>query len=138
MTRSADGLTTVAEIEECLYWYRATVIPHPKRGGESVYDADTLYLELDPGFNRAWREDTRVARIDAPELRGKERQEGLRARDWLREALPVGAVIYVRTWKDKGKFGRYVAELYLPREDGTVICLNDVLVAEGLAEYKEY
>lgn len=138
MTPSPARPTTVAEILEHLYWYKATVIPHPKRGGESAYDGDTIYLELDPGFNRAWREDTRVARIDAPELRGDEKADGLVARKRLRELCPVGTVVYVRTFKDKGKYGRYVADIYLPDEEGAVRCVNDVLVQEGLAEYKEY
>jgi endonuclease YncB( thermonuclease family) len=130
---------TVAAIEECLYWYKAVVMAHPKRKGESAYDGDTLWLELQPGFDRGWREDTRVARIDAPEVNRRASVVlGKVSRDWLRAKLPIGTKIFVRTFKEAGKYGRYVADLYLPKEDGTVECINDLLVEEGHAVYKEY
>ena len=59
------------------YEYRAIII--------EVYDGDTVTADIDLGFN-TWRmgEKLRLARINAPEVRCKERSEGLKARDWLR------------------------------------------------------
>lgn len=67
------------------------------------------------------------------ELRGDEREAGIRSRDWLRARIG-GKQVLLRTLKDKkGKFGRYLGEIWL---DGANI--NDALVEEGLAEYKDY
>lgn len=78
-------------------------------------------------------EKVRLFRINTPEVRGKEREEGLISRDWLRDKI-LGKDVVLHTHKDKkGKYGRWIADVYLNDE-----CLNDSLVAEGLAEYKDY
>lgn len=109
-----------------IYTYKATIT--------SVYDGDTVTADVDLGF-RNWvkGEKLRLNRINTPEVRGVERPEGLISRDWLRELLMDQDVI-IKTLKDKkGKYGRYVVEIYL---DGRNV--NDWLVEEGLAEYKDY
>ncbi len=110
-----------------LYHYRAKVV--------SVYDGDTCRVDLDLGFG-VWirREKIRLARINAPELRGSERPRGLEARDYLRK-LVLNKNIILQTLKDrKGKYGRYLGELWL-EQDGRWINVNDLLVKEGLAGY---
>lgn len=110
----------------CLYTYLATVT--------AVYDGDTITADIDLGLN-TWRhgEKIRLARIDAPEVRGEERPEGLKCRDLLQQRID-GKQITIRTVKDrKGKFGRYLGELW--DQDGNV---NDWLVSQGCAEYREY
>jgi len=66
-------------------------------------------------------------------VRGSEREQGLISRDWLRAQIQNKTVLVETTKDKKGKYGRYLAEIYL---DG--VNLNDQLVTEGLAEYKEY
>ncbi len=112
--------------EEALYIYRAKIT--------SVYDGDTVTADIDLGLH-AWMhgEKLRLHRINAPELRGDERPEGLVSRDWLREKLTDQEVMIQTTKDKKGKYGRYLAEIFL---DG--VNINDQLVAEGMAEYKEY
>ncbi len=100
----------------------------------SVYDGDTVTAEIDLGFS-TWihGEKLRLYGINAPEVRGAERPQGLVSRDWLREKL-VGKNVLIRTMKDKkGKYGRYLVEILLDGEN-----INDKLVEEGLAEYKDY
>ncbi len=112
--------------EEGMYVYNARIT--------SVYDGDTVTADVDLGFS-VWAhgEKLRLYGINTPEVRGEEREQGLVSRDWLRDKL-VGKDVLIRTLKDKkGKYGRYLAEIYL---DG--VNINDQLVAEGLAEYKEY
>jgi len=112
--------------EENLYTYKAKIT--------SVYDGDTVTADVDFGFH-VWvhGEKLRLNRINTPEVRGAERPQGLISRDWLRERL-IGKDVLIRTTKDKkGKYGRYLVEIYL---DG--ININDQLVDEGLAEYKDY
>ena len=84
-------------------------------------------------------EKVRLYRINAPEVRGSEREAGLRARDFLRSQID-DKEIYIQTIKDrKGKYGRYLAEIWLETEDdGTGINVNDLMVAQGHAVYKEY
>lgn len=113
-------------LPEFLYHYKAVVI--------DLYDADTLTLDIDLGLG-AWRrgEKVRLARVDAPELRGEERTAGLVARDYVRGML-LGKEVIIRTIKDRsGKYGRYIAEIQYGE-----INLSDHLVKEGHAEYKNY
>ena len=93
------------------------------------------------GFGTFRKEPLRLARINTPEVRGDEREDGLISRDWLREKINQAVVnntpMYIKTYKDKtGKYGRYIADFYI----GSLLypCINDLLVQEGLAEYKEY
>ncbi|MFZ0391028.1 MAG: thermonuclease family protein, partial [Calditrichia bacterium] len=115
---------------EDLYYYSATV--------ESVYDGDTVKVNVDLGF-KTWihTETLRLARINAPELRGDERPRGLVSRDFLRDLI-LDKQVVIRTFKDKqGKYGRYLADIYLQREEEW-INVNDLLVSEGYAVYQEY
>lgn len=97
----------------------------------SIYDGDTLRVDIDCGFN-VWlhNEPLRLYGLDAPELRQPEREEGLAARNWLREQIPVGTEILIETLKDKKeKYGRYLAIIY--KKDGTNI--NELMVNLGYA-----
>jgi micrococcal nuclease len=108
-----------------MYKYKATII--------KVYDGDTVTAEIDLGFNIKITEKLRLLRINTPEIRGEERPDGLISRDVLRDKILDKEVI-IETQKDKkGKYGRYLAEIIF--EDNNI---NDWLVAEGLAVYKEY
>ncbi len=115
---------------EHLYTYRGVVV--------SVYDGDTVRADIDLGLY-TWikKEKIRLARINAPELRGAEREAGLRSRDFLRELL-LGKEVILKTLKDrKGKYGRYLAEIWL-LQDNQWINVNDLLVEKGFAEYVDY
>lgn len=117
-------------MKNVLYQYKAFVT--------SVYDGDTCTVDIDLGLHIWARgEKIRLLRINAPEIRGKGRQKGLRSRDFLRELI-MDREIIIGTFKDKkGKYGRYLGEIWLPKDD-EIININDLLVEEGYAEYKEY
>ncbi len=113
-----------------LYHYRGRVT--------SVYDGDTVTVDLDLGL-KTWvsGEKLRLYRINAPEIRGEERPAGLVSRDFLR-ALVQGKSVLVETIADKkGKYGRYLAELWIERDDSWQN-VNDLLVQAGHAEYRDY
>ena len=119
-------------VEKYLYHYRAKVL--------SVYDGDTIRVELSLGFGVKWRGGDgkgvpiRLFGIDTPEVRGEERPEGLIARDRLREEI-LDKEITLKTIKDDtGKYGRYLGIII--KDDGTNI--NEWLISEGLAERAEY
>jgi len=105
----------------------------------SVYDGDTCTVDIDLGMGIWLRgEKLRLFRINAPEMRGVERPQGMASRDRLREWIQ-GREIMLETVRDKkGKYGRYLAELWLQDKNSAWININDRLVAEGLAEYREY
>ena len=116
-------------MKDNLYHYRAIV--------RSVYDGDTCTVDIDLGLG-TWihGEKLRLHRINAPELRGAEREAGLRSRDFLRSKID-GKAIFIRTIKDKkGKYGRYIADIWF-EDNGDRININDLLVAEGFAVYKD-
>ena len=109
-----------------LYFYKAHVT--------SVYDGDTCTVDIDLGLH-AWLHDEkiRLARIDAPELRGEEREQGLKSRDYLRELI-LNKDIFLETIKDKkGKYGRYLGEIWMAENQCEYININDKLVNEGYA-----
>jgi micrococcal nuclease len=123
-------------MEEHLYHYRAEV--------QSVYDGDTCTLNIDLGLG-IWQhhEKIRLARINAPEVRGDERPQGLLARDFAKELLMPndvpGKEIWINTEKDKkGKYGRYIAEIWVKDANGETVNVNDALVNAGHAKYVEY
>ncbi|MFH1527939.1 MAG: thermonuclease family protein [Bacteroidota bacterium] len=114
-----------------LYHYKANVI--------SVYDGDTITVNIDLGMN-VWanKEKIRFARIDAPEIRGKSREKGLKSRDYLRELL-LNKKVILQTIKDrKEKYGRYLAEVWLEISDNNFVNVNDLLVEKNFAIFRKY
>jgi micrococcal nuclease len=113
-----------------MYEYRAKV--------ENVYDGDTITVSVVLGFGVYKTEKLRLSGINAPELRGDERPYGLVSRDKLRELIQ-GQEIIIKTFKDKkGKYGRYIADIYLDNPETGLFCINDWLVENKLAVYKQY
>ena len=118
-------------MERTLYHYKAIVT--------SVYDGDTCTVDIDLGLNTWIRnERLRLNRINAPELTGKDKPEGLKSRDFLKTKIQ-GKEITIETIKDrKEKYGRYLAEVWLEEKKGKFININDLLVTEGFAKYQKY
>ena len=104
-----------------MYEYRATVV--------KVYDGDTLTVDIDLGFGVFLKKQkVRLRGIDTPEIRGAERKMGLIARDRVRE-LVLNRAVLIQTHKDKkGKYGRWVADVYI-----NTTSLSEILLNEGLA-----
>ncbi len=113
-----------------LYTYRA----HCTR----AYDADTLTVSVDLGMHVTLNGITlRLSRINAPEVHGDERPEGLAARNFLRD-LVLDRDVLIQTFKDKvGKYGRYIAEVWIERDEG-LLNVSDHLVANGHARCQDY
>jgi len=114
-----------------LYVYKAHVV--------SVYDGDTCTVDVDLGLH-AWihGEKIRLYRIDAPEMRGAEREKGIASRDYLRSLINDRDII-LQTIKDKkGKYGRYLGEIWAVDNNGEYYNVNDKMVADGYAGYLDY
>lgn len=117
-------------MESSLFHYSAKVT--------NIYDGDTITVDIDLGLG-TWihGEKIRLARINAPEVSGVERPQGLESRDFLRSKINDKAVI-IQTIKDKkGKYGRYIGDVWFD-ENGQWINASDLLVQNGLAKYAEY
>ena len=110
-----------------IYHYKAHVV--------YVYDGDSVTVDIDLGFNTCMRnQKIWFYGIDTPELRGEERPDGLIARDRLRDLIGDKEII-IKSYKDKsGKYGRWLATIFIEEEDGTYTNINDLLLKEGLAE----
>ena len=118
-------------MEHTLYNYKAFVT--------SVYDGDTCTVDIDLGLS-AWirGEKLRLNRINAPELSGKGKPEGVKSRDFLKSKID-GKEIVIETIKDKkGKYGRYLAEIWVEDKKEEPININDLMVSEGFAKYQKY
>ena len=99
----------------------------------SIYEGDTITVTLDLGFNIKKREKIRFYGINAPELKGPERADGLISKTFLKslidDAIQKDKNIYVKTIKDsQEKYGRYLGVLFI--DDLNV---NLKLLEEGLA-----
>jgi micrococcal nuclease len=105
----------------------------------SVYDGDTIRVNIDLGFGVTLKGNDgkgvklRLWGINTPEVRGKERTEGLKSKEALIRMLKDKKVT-LKTIRDKtGKYGRYLAILYI--DD---VNINEKLVSEGFAEKRMY
>lgn len=98
----------------------------------SVYDGDTFTGEVDLGFHVKIVQKFRLKGLDTPEIRGEEREEGLKAKEFVNEQLGSANEVLVSTRKT-GKYGRYIATVFF---DG--MNLNDLLITKGFAERVEY
>ena len=118
-----------------MYEYMAKVV--------SVYDGDTVRCDIDLGFGINMKDQKiRFMDINTPEIRGSEREEGIKVRDYVRSKI-LGKHVMLKTYKDsKGKYGRWLARIFYKNE-GVVIasdnmssltCLNDELLTKGMAK----
>ena len=102
---------------------------------ESIYDGDTLRVHIDLGFG-VWlrKQSIRVSGIDTPEIRtrdSREKKYGYRARDRMRELLPVGEKFVLRTYSaTPDKYGRILGTVLVDGEPASAI-----LIRERLAVY---
>lgn len=98
-------------------------------GLQSVYDGDTVRLDTDLGKGIwVFNEPHRLFGINAPEMRGAEKEQGRVSRDWLRDALH-GQDLLIETIADgKGKYGRYLCIIWVNGAN-----VNREMIARGLA-----
>ncbi|NCS89421.1 MAG: hypothetical protein GW789_11870 [Ignavibacteria bacterium] len=80
-------------MEQTLYHYKAFVT--------QVYDGDTVTVDIDLGLHTWMKgEKLRLYRINAPELRGEEKEAGKISRDYLKKLVWKKELV-IETIKDK-------------------------------------
>ena len=105
---------------------------------KSVYDGDTYTVDIYLGLD-VWLHGQKIRLLgyNTPEVRGASREAGLAARDYVR-ALIDGKEVILRTPKDgKGKYGRWLAEVYF-KSDGQLVSIGDLLRESGHAKRVDY
>ena len=96
-------------IKDNLYCYAFTVT--------RVIDGDTVVGTVDLGFRTSHEITVRIMGIDAPEMKGPTRQEGLAAKFYLADVakanFSASRQFYIRTHRDKqtDSFGRWLGDL---------------------------
>ena len=105
-----------------------------------VVDGDTIDAMIDLGFGVHVKKRIRLAGINAPESRTRDKKEkilGLAAKDRLKSMMNGADNMFELESQELGKFGRVLGKLHIDRLDGkdllTKTCVNDCLVKEGYA-----
>lgn len=120
--------------ERNFYTYKATVT--------DVYDGDSITVNIDLGFWIIMHEQKiRLYGINAPEIKGIDREKGLQSKEWLKNKI-LGKTIILQTIKDKSeKYGRLLGVIYLPEisinegiETTIYTNINELMVKQGLAD----
>ena len=102
----------------------------------AVYDGDTITVDIDLGLDiHLKNQKIRLFGIDAPEVRGKNKDAGIHTRDWLRSNI-LDKHIVIHTIKDsKGKYGRYLGIIYINNFENSI---NDEMILHKLVEERIY
>jgi len=104
-----------------------------------VVDGDTIDVTIDLGFDLYKKERVRVAGVDTPEKRTRDKEEkalGIDATNWLKtkleETIKGDEELIIRTELKGGvgKYGRLLGWLYV---GDASISLNELMIEEGYA-----
>lgn len=101
----------------------------------SVVDGDTIDVDIDLGFNVSFSQRVRLAGIDTPESRTKDKFEkslGLEAKEYLKTKLKDAELVVIKTEKPDSseKYGRILGWLYV---NGDTVSVNDHMIEDGYA-----
>jgi micrococcal nuclease len=102
---------------------------------ENVVDGDTIDVVIDLGFDIMFASRVRLAGIDTPESRTKDKAEkalGLESKEYLKKYLKDAKSVVIKTEKinSSEKFGRILGWLYV---NGDTESINDKMINDGYA-----
>ena len=106
---------------------------------DKVLDGDTIDVTIDLGFDLFKKERVRIAGVDTPEKRTRDKEEkalGIDATEWLKyqlnDVIKSDDELVIRTELvgGVGKYGRLLGWLYIGESD---ISLNEQMITEGYA-----
>ena len=102
-----------------------------------VVDGDTMDVILDLGFDIHHAVRVRMAGIDTPESRTRDKDEKARgklSKAFLKESIKGRKIVLKTKIKDaKGKFGRVIAEVWAEFEEGSLRNINELMIKECYA-----
>ena len=102
-----------------------------------VIDADTIQVVFDLGFHLKLNATCRLWGINAPEVRGPEREKGKAATECLKELI-TGKTLWCRTKKNpkkqQGKYGRWLVDVFIESDgEENGMNVNRELIRRGHA-----
>ena len=104
-----------------------------------VVDGDTIDVTIDLGFDLTKKERVRIAGVDTPEKRTRDKEEkalGIDATNWMKEKLndalkgDDNLVIRTELVGGVGKYGRLLGWLYIGDAE---LSVNEQMITEGYA-----
>jgi micrococcal nuclease len=100
-----------------------------------IVDGDTIDVDIDLGFDISFSSRVRLAGIDTPESRTKDRMEktlGLESKDYLKKAIDEAKTVVIKTEKmnSSEKYGRILGWVFL---DGSDVSINQKMIDDGYA-----
>jgi micrococcal nuclease len=101
----------------------------------NVVDGDTIDVVIDLGFDIMFASRVRLAGIDTPESRTKDKAEkilGLESKEYLKKHLKDAKSVVIKTEKmdSSEKYGRILGWVYV---NGDTESLNDKMINDGYA-----
>ncbi len=103
-------------------------------------DGDTIWFDIDLGFDTWIKHKARIKGIEAPEIDTK---EGQRSRRYVVTALKIVPFVVIKS-NGRDKFGRYLMDVYYLKDehDPNIVLkngsyLNQELLDNGLATVYE-
>ena len=100
-----------------------------------IVDGDTIDVEIDLGFDISFSSRVRLAGIDTPERRTKDKIEkalGLESKAYLKNEIDSAKIIVIKTEKmnSSEKYGRILGWVFL---DESKISINQKMINDGYA-----
>ena len=100
-----------------------------------VVDGDTIDVDIDLGFDISFSSRVRLAGIDTPESRTKDKIEkalGLESKEYLKKSIDKSKTVVIKTEKinSSEKYGRILGWIFL---DGSEVSLNKKMIEDGYA-----
>ena len=95
-----------------------------------MYDGDTFTFEVKLPFDITWKTKMRLYGVNTSELRGEEKIEGRKVRDYVK-SLILDKEVEILVYK-KGKYGRYVSDVILPSGQRLSVHLYKIEMAKKI------
>lgn len=101
-----------------------------------IVDGDTIDVNIDLGFHTWKFARIRFLGMNAPEIKGVERPQGLESKEFLSKLIPVDSEVKFDC-KGQDKYGRWLGVIYkeIKDEEGNVkdLDVNNYMVESGHA-----
>jgi micrococcal nuclease len=100
-----------------------------------VVDGDTIDCDIDLGFNVSYSQRVRLAGIDTPESRTKDKMEkalGLEAKEYLKNKIKDASSVVIKTQlpDSSEKYGRILGWIYVDEQE---LSINEQMIQDGYA-----
>ena len=93
-----------------------------------VTDGDTLIVLLNLGYEVYREIKIRLEGIDTPEIKGEERAEGLKVKEFVKKYIGNKELVVISNGT-RDKYGRWVCRVEINKQD-----LTDLLLKENMGE----